>query len=43
MRQKLVWDTFLILLNNLKQQLDEINSFKTKVFWKRIIKKLLKS
>ena len=36
--QKLAPDA-LILLNNSKQLLDARNSFKNKVFWKRIIKK----
>ena len=39
MHQKLAPDPFLILLNNPKQPLDARNSFKNKVFWKRIIKK----
>ena len=38
MHQKLAPDPFSILLNNLKQPLHAINSFKNKVFWKRIIK-----
>ena len=29
-----------ILINNLKQPLYEINSFKTKIFWKGIIKNI---
>ena len=37
--QKLAPDPFLILLNNPKQPLHTRNSFKNKVFWKRIIKK----
>ena len=43
MHQKLPPDPFLILLNNPKQPLHTINSFKNKVFWKRTIKKPLKS
>ena len=43
MHQKLVPDPFLILLNNQKKPLHASNSFKNKVFWKRIIKKPLKS
>ena len=39
MHQKLAPDPFLILLNNPKQPLDAGNSFKNKVFRKRIIKK----
>ena len=39
MHQKLAQDPFLILLNNPKQPLQAINSFKNKVFWKSIIKK----
>ena len=41
--QKIVPNPFLVLLNNPKQPLDTRNSFKNKVFWKRIIKKPLKS
>ena len=37
--QKLVPDPFLILLFNLKQSLHTGNSFKNKIFWKKIIKK----
>ena len=37
--KKLSSDSFLILLNNPKQPLDTRNSFKNKVFLKRIIKK----
>ena len=33
-------DPFLILLNNSKQPFHARNSFKNKVFWKKIIKKL---
>ena len=40
--QKLAPDSFLILINNQKQPLHAINSFKSKVFWKRITKKALK-
>ena len=43
MHQKLVPDPFLILLNNPKQPLHARKSFKNKTFWKRIIKKPLKS
>ena len=43
MHQKLAPDPFLILLNNLKQPLHARNSFKNEVFWKRTIKKPLKS
>ena len=43
MHQKLAPDPFLILLNNPKQPLHARNSFKSKIFWKRIIKKPLKS
>ena len=35
---KLVPDPFLILVNNPKQPLHARNSFKNKIFWKRIIK-----
>ena len=37
--QKLVPNPFLILVNNPKQPLHAVNSFKNKIFWKRIIKK----
>ena len=37
--QKLVLDPFLMLVNNPKQPLHGINSFKNKMFWKKIIKK----
>ena len=37
--QKPVLDSFLILLYNLKQPLHARNSFKNKVFWRKIIKK----
>ena len=40
MQQKLVPDQFIILVNNPKQLLHAKNSFKSKIFWKRIIKKL---
>ena len=40
--QKLARDPFLILLNNPKQPLHVINSFRNKIFWKRIIKTPLK-
>ena len=43
MQQKLVPDLFIILVNNPKQPLHARNSFKSKIFWKRIIKKPLKS
>ena len=43
MHQKLAPDPFLILPNNPKQPLHARNYFKNKVFWKRIIKKSLKS
>ena len=39
MHQKLAPDPFSILLHNPKQPLHASNSFKNKVFWKRIIKK----
>ena len=39
MRQKLVSDLFIILVNNPKQPLHARNSFKSKIFWKRIIEK----
>ena len=38
--QKLVPDLFLMLVNNPKQLLHARNSFKNKIFWKRIIKNL---
>ena len=41
-RQKLVPDLFFILVNNLKQSLHAGNLFKIKIFWKKIIKTLLK-
>ena len=41
--QNLVPDPFLILLNNPKWSLHAKSSFSDKVFWKRIIKKPLKS
>ena len=41
--QKLVPNPFLILLNNPKHPFGARNSFKNKVFSKRIIKKPLKS
>ena len=37
--QKLVPDPCLILVNNSKLPLHARNSFKNKIFWKRIIKK----
>ena len=40
--QRLVPDPFLILVNNSKQSLYAINSFKNKIFWKRVVKKLKK-
>ena len=40
--QKLVLDSFLILVNNPKQPLHARNSFKNKIFWKKIIKKAFK-
>ena len=40
--QKLVPDPFLILVNNPKQPLYARTYFKNKIFWKTIIKKLLK-
>ena len=43
MHQKLLTDPFLILLYNPKQPLYARNSYKKKIFGKRIIKKLLKS
>ena len=42
MHQKLVRDPFSILVNNPKQPLHAINSFENKIFWKGIIKKVLK-
>ena len=36
-------DPFLVLVNNLKQPLHTRNFFENKIFWKRIIKKPLKS
>ena len=39
MNQKLVPDPFLVLVNNPKQPLHARNSFKNKIFSKRIIKK----
>ena len=41
--QKLARDPFLILVSNPKQLLHAINSFLNKIFWKRIIRKLLKN
>ena len=38
--QRLVPDSFLILVNSPKQPLDVRNSFKNRIFWKKIIKKL---
>ena len=43
MHQKLVPNSFFILVNNPKQPLHARNSFKNKIFWKRIIKNPLKS
>ena len=43
MHQKLVPDSFFILVNNPKQPLHARNSFKNKIFWNRIIKNPLKS
>ena len=43
MDQKLVPDPSLNLVNNPKQPLHARNSFKKKIFWKRIIKRPLKS
>ena len=43
MYQKVVPDPFLMLVNNPKQPLHARNYFKNKVFWKRIIKKPLKT
>ena len=42
MYQELVPDLFIILVNNPKQPLHARNYFKSKIFWKRIIKKPLK-
>ena len=39
MHQKLVLDPFLILVHVRKQRLHARNSFESKIFWKRIIKK----
>ena len=39
MQQKLVPDLFIILVNNPKQPLHARNYFKSKIFWKGIIKK----
>ena len=41
--QTLISDPFLILVNNPKQPLHASNSFTNRIFWKRIIKKVLKS
>ena len=41
--QKLLSDPFFILVNKPKQQLNAINCFKNKIFWKGIIKNVLKS
>ena len=38
--QKLVWDPFLFLVNNLKQPLHETNSFRNQIYWNKIIKKI---
>ena len=38
MHKKLVPDSLLILVNSPKQPLHAINSFKSKIFWNRIIK-----
>ena len=43
MHQSLVPDHFFIFANNRKQPLHAINSFKNKIFWKRIMKYPLKS
>ena len=43
MHQTLISDPFLILVNNPKQPLHASNSFTNRIFWKRIIKKVLKS
>ena len=40
--QKLVSDPFIILVNNPKQSSHARNSFKNKIFWKRIVNKPLK-
>ena len=40
--EKLAPDPFLILVNNPKQPLLARNSFRNKIFWKRIIKKPFK-
>ena len=40
--QKLVPDIFFILVNNPKQPFNARDSFKNKIFWKGIIKNLLK-
>ena len=37
--QKLVPDSYLILVNNPKQTLHATNSFKNKISWKKILKK----
>ena len=42
MQQKLVPDLIIILVNNRKQPLHARNYFKSKIFWKRIIKSLKK-
>ena len=42
MHQKLVPESFSILVNNPKQPLHARNSFKNKIFWKGIIKNLWK-
>ena len=42
MQQKLVPDLLVILVNNPREPLHERNYFKSKIFWKRIIKKALK-
>ena len=43
MHQTLISDPFLILVNNSKQPLHARNSFTNRIFWKRIINKVLKS
>ena len=43
MNQKLFLDPFLILVNSPKQPLHALNSYKNKIFRKKIIKKFLKS
>ena len=43
MQKKIVPDCVLILMNNPKQSLHARNSFENEIFWKRIIKKSLKS